>query len=81
MLWCACRLEQFAERMNYSATLLCQRLDAVADSPTGQTIDMYPLLADLTMARPAVLQPRADNQKRSSPHQRMSPMSPHQKLT
>lgn len=49
---CGCRLEQFAERMNYSATLLCQRLDAVADSSTGQTIDMYPLLADLTMVSP-----------------------------
>ena len=35
--------------MNYSAQLLCQRLDAVADSSTGETIDMYPLLADLTM--------------------------------
>ena len=45
-------LEQFAERMNYSAKLLCLRLDAVADSPSGQTINMYDCLADLTMVRP-----------------------------
>ena len=44
-------LEQFAERMNYSVQLMCQRLEAVAVSKTGATIDMYPLLTDLTMVR------------------------------